>query len=139
MDLMKTEQGLVIEVNNDVAKIRVGRHSDCKNCGACPGSDSIIISANNKIGAKPGQRVSFEVKEANFLGATFIVFILPLISLFIGVMLGKFIGENLGLSIPMFQVIGGIIALALAIIIIRKADKNARLNKKTLPVIVRIL
>lgn len=136
---MKTEQGLVIEVNNDVAKIRVGRHSDCKNCGACPGNDSIIISANNKIGAKPGQRVSFEVKEANFLGATFIVFILPLIALFIGVMLGKFIGENLGLSIPMFQVIGGIIALALAIIIIKRVDKNTRLNRKSLPVIVRIL
>lgn len=136
---MKTEQGLVIEVNNDVAKIKVGRHSDCKNCGACPGSDSIIISANNKIGAKPGQRVSFEVKEANFLGATFIVFILPLIALFIGVMLGEVIGKSMGLSIPMFQVIGGIIALALSIIIIRKVDKNAKLNKKSLPVIVRLL
>lgn len=136
---MKTEQGLVIEVNNDVAKIKVGRHSDCKNCGACPGSDSIIISANNKIGAKPGQRVSFEVKEANFLGATFIVFILPLIALFIGVMLGEVIGKSMGLSIPMFQVIGGIIALVLSIIIIRKVDKNAKLNKKSLPVIVRIL
>lgn len=136
---MKTEQGLVIEVNNDVAKIKVGRHSDCKNCGACPGSDSIIISANNKIGAKPGERVSFEVKEANFLGATFIVFILPLIALFIGVMLGEVIGKSMGLSIPMFQVIGGIIALVLSIIIIRKVDKNAKLNKKSLPVIVRIL
>ncbi len=136
---MKTEQGLVIEVNNDVAKIKVGRHSDCKNCGACPGSDSIIISANNKIGAKPGQRVSFEVKEANFLGATFIVFILPLIALFIGVMLGEVIGKNMGLSMPMFQVIGGIIALALSIIIIRKVDRNAKLNKKSLPVIIRIL
>lgn len=136
---MKTEQGLVIEVNNGVAKIKVGRHSDCKNCGACQGSDSIIISANNKIGAKPGQRVSFEVKEANFLGATFIVFILPLIALFIGVMLGEVIGKSMGLSITIFQVIGGIIALVLSIIIIRKVDKNAKLSKKSLPVIVRIL
>lgn len=136
---MKTEQGLVIEVNNDVAKIKVGRHSDCKNCGACPGSESIIISANNKIGAKPGQRVSFEVKEANFLGATFIVFILPLFALFIGVMLGEFIGKNLGVSIPMFQVIGGVFALALSIGIIRKVDKAVKVNKKSMPVIVKIL
>ncbi|MDR3595318.1 SoxR reducing system RseC family protein [Clostridium sp.] len=136
---MKTEQGLVIEVNNDVAKIKVGRHSDCKNCGACPGNESIIIRANNKIGAKPGQRVIFEVKETNFLGATFIVFVLPLIALFIGVMLGEFIGKSLGLNIPMFQIAGGIIALALSIIIIRQVDKVAKANTKSLPVIVRIL
>jgi sigma-E factor negative regulatory protein RseC len=60
---MKTEQGLVIDVANGEAKIRVGRHSDCKNCGACPGNDSVIVCADNKIGAKPGQRVAFEVKE----------------------------------------------------------------------------
>ncbi len=74
--MMKREQGLVIEVNDDVAKIKVGRHSDCKNCGACPGNESITIYANNKIGAKSGERVIFEVKEASFLGAAFIVFIL---------------------------------------------------------------
>lgn len=46
---MKTEQGIVIEVNNNEVQIKVGRHSDCSsNCGGCPGSDSIIISANNR-------------------------------------------------------------------------------------------
>lgn len=136
---MNTEQGLVLEVNDDVAKIKVGRHSDCKNCGACSGNESINIYANNKIGARPGERVIFEVKEADFLGAAFIVFILPLIALFIGVVLGGFIGKGIGLNIPIFQVIGGIISLVLSIIIIKKVDKKAKVNKTSLPVIIHII
>ncbi|EHI99364.1 positive regulator of sigma E, RseC/MucC [Clostridium sp. DL-VIII] len=136
---MKTEQGLVIETSNDMAKIRVGRHNDCKNCGACPGSDSIIINADNKIGAKPGQRVSFEVKETNVLSAAFIVFVLPLIALFIGVMVGGFLGQYIGVNIRMLQIIGGIIALILAIIAVKIFDKAANKSKKSQPVIVRIL
>lgn len=136
---MKTEQGFVIEVNSNEAKIKVGRHSDCKNCGGCPGNDSVIVWADNKIGAKPGQRVLIEVKETNVLSAAFIVFILPLIALFIGVMLGGFIGENLGVSIPMFQIIGGIVALAFSIILIKIFDRAAKANKKSQPVIIRIL
>ncbi|OOM72519.1 SoxR reducing system RseC family protein [Clostridium sp. BL-8] len=136
---MKTEQGLVIETSNDMAKVRVGRHNDCKNCGACPGNDSIIISADNKIGAKPGQRVSFEVKETNVLSAAFIVFVLPLIALFIGVMVGGFLGQYIGANIRMLQIIGGIIALILAIIAVKIFDKAANKSKKSQPVIVRIL
>ena len=136
---MKTEQGFVIEVVDDLAKIKVGRHSDCKNCGACPGSDSIIVSANNKIGAKPGQRVLIEVKESNVLRAAFVVFILPLIALFIGVMLGGIIGKYMEFNVFMFQVIGGIIAFLLSIIVIKIFDKASAANEKSKPVIVRIL
>ena len=95
---MKTEQGLVLEVIKDVAKIKVGRHNDCKNSGACPGEDSVIISANNKVGAKPGQRVVFEVKEENVLMGAFVVFVLPLIAVFVGALLGNFVGKNIPTS-----------------------------------------
>lgn len=136
---MKTEQGLIIEVIDDVAKIKVGRHNDCKNCGACPGSDSMIMSASNKIGARPGQRVIFEVKEKNILRAAFIVFILPLIALFIGVILGGIIGERIGFNGHMLQIIGGIVAFALAIIFVKFFDKATTASDKSLPVIVSIL
>lgn len=136
---MKTEQGIVIEVINDVAKVKVGRHSDCKNCGACPGSDSVIVNASNKIGARPGQRVLFEVKEKNVLKAAFVVFILPLIALFIGVILGGFIGRNAGFNIRMFQIIGGLIAFALSVVIVKAFDKATHESEKSMPVIISIL
>ena len=136
---MKTEQGLVIEVIGDVAKIRVGRHSDCTNCGACPGSDSVIISANNKVGAKVGQRVDFEVKEVNVLIGAFAVFVLPLIAAFVGVLLGRLIGKYIGSNINVFQIAGGIIAFLLSMIFVKLFDKSATGSEKSQPTIIRIL
>lgn len=136
---MTTEQGLVIEVNNDMAKIKVGRHNDCRNCGACPGNDSVIISANNKIGAKPGQRVAFEVKEDNVLKAAFVVFILPLIVAFIGALLGRAAGNYIGFNIYLGEIIGGIIAFVLAVIFVKLFDKSTTAKNKSQPVIVHIL
>lgn len=136
---MKTEQGLVIEVIDEEAKIKVGRHNDCKNCGACPGNDSVIIIANNQVGAKPGQRVLFEVKEKSILKAAFIVFILPLVALFIGVMLGGVAGKYIGINIRMLQIMGGIMAFLLSLAVIKVFDKAASKSDKSKPVIVRIL
>ncbi|MFW2490078.1 SoxR reducing system RseC family protein [Clostridium chromiireducens] len=136
---MKTEQGLVVEVIDNVAKVRVGRHSDCKNCGACPGSESIIITASNKIGAKPGQRVIFEVKETNMLWAAFIVFILPLIALFVGAMIGGGLGKYLGVSISICQLIGGIAAALLAVLLVKKLDRDTEEKGKSKPQIIQIL
>ena len=136
---MKTEQGLVIEVIDEEAQIKVGRHNDCKNCGACPGNDSVIIIANNQVGAKPGQRVLFEVKEKSILKAAFIVFILPLVALFTGVMLGGVSGEYIGINIRMLQIMGGIIAFLLSLAVIKVFDKATSKSDKSKPVIVRIL
>ena len=136
---MKTEQGLVIEVIDQVAKIKVGRHNDCKNCGACPGDDSVIISANNKIGAKLGQRVVFEVKEESVLKAAFVVFILPLITASIGVLLGSVVGKYIGYSIHIFQIAGGIIAFVVAMIIVKLFDRATTANYKSQPIIISIV
>jgi len=136
---MKTEQGLVIEVSDNIARIKVGRHSDCSNCGACPGNDSVIISANNKIGAKVGDKVTFEMKEVNILKGAFIVFILPLIVAFIGVLLGGLIGKYIGSNINVSQIIGGITAFLLSMIFVKLFDRAATISEKSKPAIISIL
>ena len=136
---MKTEQGLVIEVIDNITKIKVGRHSDCSNCGACPGSDSVIISANNKIGAKVGDKVTFEMREDNVLKGAFIVFVLPLIIAFIGVLLGGFIGKYMKFNINVSQIIGGITAFLLSMIFVKLFDRAATTSEKSKPEIISIL
>ena len=136
---MKTEQGLVIEVIDNIANIKVGRHSDCSNCGACPGSDSVIISANNKIGAKVGDKVTFEMREDNVLKGAFIVFVLPLIIAFIGVLLGGFIGKYMKFNINVSQIIGGITAFLLSMIFVKLFDRAATTSEKSKPEIISIL
>ena len=136
---MKTEEGLVVEVTGNVAKIKAGRHNDCKNCGACAGSNSIIICALNKKGAIPGQRVEFEVKETNALMAAFMVFMFPLISVLAGVLIGRYFGLVLGSSSTGFEVAGGIVTFILTLICIKLFNNHVNNNEKSQPTILKIL
>ena len=138
--MVKEEEGIIIEIaENNIARVKVGRHNECKNCGACPGDSSVVIDAKNPIGAKTGQRISFQMKETNMLMAAFVVYILPLIAVVIGVLVGQVIAGNLGYSVRDFRIGGGIIAFILSLINIKRFDKFAHNNDKMQPVITRII
>ncbi|NTV89021.1 MAG: SoxR reducing system RseC family protein [Clostridiales bacterium] len=136
---MKTEEGLVLETTGTHAKIKVGKHSDCQDCGACPGNEAAIITARNPVGAVPGQRVQFELKESSALTGAFIVFVLPLAAIFAGAVLGGLVADMSGFDASLCRIVGGIAALALAVLFIKLFDKSVGKNENSLPVIVRIL
>ena len=138
--MVKEEEGIIIEIPKDnFAKIKVGRHNECKNCGACPGDNSVVIDAKNSIGAKIGQRVAFEMKDTNMLVAAFVVYILPLIAVVVGVIVGQLIAKQFGLSIRGLQIGGGVITFILSVVNIKRFDKYAHNNDKMQPVITRTL
>lgn len=135
----KQQEGIVLEVVGDMAKVKTSRHNDCENCGACPGNSAMVLDALNQVGAKPGQRVAIEVQEINMLKAAFIVYILPLIAVFIGALLGGVLAQKFGSESLWFQVIGGVVAFVLSVVYIKYFDSAARLDVKMQPIIVRIL
>lgn len=138
--MVKEEEGIIIDIFGDnIAKVKVGRHNECKNCGACPGDNSVVIDAQNPIGAKTGQRVAFEMKETNMLMAAFVVYIAPLISVVVGIFAGQVIAGLLGYSVRGFQIGGGIVAFILSIMLIKIFDNYSHNNDKMQPVITRIL
>jgi sigma-E factor negative regulatory protein RseC len=116
------------------AKIRVGRHSECKSCGACPGNDAAIISVRDPLGADVGQRVLFEAKETNAIKGAFIVFILPVAATFAGALIGKIAGDTAVAAIA-----GGLIAFAFACLFIKRFDRVIGKNESSLANIVRII
>jgi sigma-E factor negative regulatory protein RseC len=135
----KQQEGIVLEVSNHMAKVKTSRHNDCENCGACPGNSALVLEARNGVGAKPGQRVAIEVREINMLKAAFIVYILPLIAVFIGVVAGEIFAESFGYQPLLFQVVGGAMAFLLSVLYIKFFDSAARSDVKMQPVIIRIL
>ncbi|NMM61342.1 SoxR reducing system RseC family protein [Clostridium sp. P21] len=137
--MKKETEGVVIQTIGNIAKVKANRHGDCKNCGACPGDKAMVVDAINTIGAKPGQHVSFEIKEVNMLKAAFVVYILPLVSVFIGAVIGGFIAEKSGHGSVPFQVVGGILAFIVSIIYIKFFDKAANKDENMKPIITRIL
>lgn len=137
--MSKEQEGVVIEINADMAKVRAGRHNDCKNCGACPGQNSIDVESINPVGAKPGQRVVFEVKETNMLMAAFVVYMLPLIMILAGVGFGSWLAVKIHRSVQPFEILGGVLAFVLSVAYIKFFDKSLGSNSKMKPVITRVL
>ncbi|WP_309137243.1 MULTISPECIES: SoxR reducing system RseC family protein [unclassified Clostridium] len=138
--MIKEEEGIIIEIFEDnMAKVKVGRHNECKNCGACPGDSSLVIQAQNFIGAKAGQRIAFETKETNMLMAAFVVYIVPLIAIVVGVIAGQVIAKKIGYSVRGFQIGGGILTFILSILNIKIFDEFAHNNDEMQLVITRIL
>lgn len=137
--MKKVSEGVVIEIGQDFAKIRASKHGDCKSCGLCAGENATIVDAKNPVGAKPGQHVIFEVKERNMLKAAFIVYILPLIAIFIGALLGTWIGNRIGHSERALQIGGGAVLFIISLLYIKIFDKSTSRNDAMKPVIKRVL
>jgi len=133
------EKGIVIEINGNMAKVKANRHGDCENCGACPGDNAIVLDVQNPNSAKPGQLVAFEIQEANMLQAAFVVYMMPMIAIFAGVVLGWFAANKFGLPILPYQIVGGVVAFILAALYIRFYDKSTSKNSKMQPMITKIL
>jgi sigma-E factor negative regulatory protein RseC len=80
------EQGKVIEVlGNGIARVEFTSTAGCKKCGICKMmGDKVFVDALNEIGAGKGERVTVEIEPKSVLWATFLLFIAPLIGLFLG-------------------------------------------------------
>ena len=136
---MKTAEGFVIETTGTTAKIKVGRHNECSNCGACPGDNSAIVTVTNDMGAVIGQHVLYEVKETNTVLAAFIVFIFPLIGLLIGAGCGRWISNYISGYRTVLEIVGAVVVFLITIICIKLFDRSLYKSEKSRPSIVKIL
>lgn len=136
---MTQQEGIVLEISGRTAKVKTSRHNDCENCGACPGNSAIIVDAYNPLAASVGQHVALEVQEVNMLKAAFIVYILPLIMVFAGAILGTYIAAYVGVNELAAQFTGGVFAFSLSVWYIKYFDYSSQANEKMRPVIIAIL
>lgn len=137
--MQKEKQGIVIEISNNISKVKEIKHGDCENCGSCAGSNAMVVDVNNQVGAKIGDKVIFEFKQDNILKAAFIIYVLPLAAIFIGAMLGGMGSELVDINKTMFQVIGGIICFFIAVVFIIYYEKKSKADINKLPKIKRVL
>ena len=136
--MSESVEGLVIETDNNIAKVKLTRHSECENCGSCSGQNEVIQRAHNKIGAKPGQRVFIEVENNNVLKAAFIVFILPLLSIAAGIIIAELVSGILQISSVVPDIIGACVCTLISVTIIKHFDKHIHLTQR-LPGVVGII
>lgn len=132
----KLIEGVVLEVNQEIATVKISRHSECSNCGACPGDSAIILEAIDTVGSKTGQRVLIQSKETNMLLAAFLVYIFPLLAVGIGVAIGYGMTSLFTVSSTLLMTLGGVIFGLAAIVIVKRLDLSLQSEK---PMIIKTI
>ena len=89
-----TEIGVVMEVDGDTVRIKPQSSAVCETCGSSSvcfprEGDSPLINARNQIGATVGDLVTIERGEAQRIGASLILFGLPVVTTVGGTILGS--------------------------------------------------
>ncbi|MGB9749346.1 MAG: SoxR reducing system RseC family protein [Caldisericia bacterium] len=88
------EIGKILENKKNLSVVEVGGEF----CDSCISKEKCffhrerdkIIEADNVVDAKPGDLVLIEVPAKNYIFSTFVIYIIPIIFMFIGAILGEF-------------------------------------------------
>lgn len=144
---MIEEYGTVVELKGtSVAAVLCKKSSMCEHCasaGLCQMGDdsrSMVVEAQNTLGAEVGDRVKIVTSTKSFLQSSFLLYIVPLIGLVIGAVAGQLIGEyfNLQLDHSLLSAIIGTAFMVGFFMIIRVGSK-AIPRETFMPRIVEIL
>ncbi|APM40045.1 SoxR reducing system RseC family protein [Clostridium kluyveri] len=77
-----------------------------------------------------GKNHNQKKKSTNMLIAAFMLFIFPIMLVFLGVFLGGYLGKLMEGAIRIYQIVGGIIALVLAVVFVKLFDKTTIVDKE---------
>jgi len=146
------EEVLVVAVDGLYAMVSSQRKSACGSCHAEP-SCSVLsgggtkhdtkIRAMNPVGALVGQRVELEISEQQFLKASFLVYVLPIISLLFFGVFARYLSVNyFGIDPRSAEGVGGlvgVIALVLTFFGLSKLNTHIEGDDSRRPVIRKIL
>ena len=96
---------------------------DCHKCSGCgAATQTMVLTANNPIGAKPGQVVTVRSESGPVLAAAAVLYMLPLALFFAGYLLFESLWQNGGL--------GGCLAFGLGIAFAAVYDRKVAAKRK---------
>jgi sigma-E factor negative regulatory protein RseC len=145
------EEVLVVAVDGLYAMVSSQRKSACGSCHA-EASCSVLsgggtkhdtqIRAMNPLGALVGQRVELEISEQQFLKASFLVYVLPIISLLFFGVFARYLAVRYGVDPRSAEGVGGlvgVISLVLTFFGLSKLNSHIEGDDSRRPVISKIL
>ncbi len=97
------EEGVIVELNGEMAKVAITPKFACVHCAAravCTQSgDKVYTEAINPLGAQVGDLVKVEMPAKSVYGSAFLLFFMPLLMLALGFGVSQVVGFSLGISI----------------------------------------
>jgi len=133
------ETGKVVSSKNDRAEVEVAARGECEHCtahGICNWTGTSVrkVLAVNKVGAGAGDFVELETVEGTGAKSNLLVFGIPVLLMFAGVLVGGLILRKDAWS----GILAGV-GLALGFGIVKAIDISVNRSGRSLPVVVRRL
>lgn len=148
---MIEEPGLVVAVEGAYAQVQTQRRGACGGCsanGVCGtsvlerylGRRPVHLRALNQAGANVGDRVLVGISEQGLLKAAAAGYLLPLLGLIAGALLGQSLGRWLGaVATDLPSLVGAAIGFALALRWLRRYSAGVERDPERRPVVLRRL
>ncbi len=145
LDNAMTEQAVVRSVHGGAARVEAVESDACLSCGARGACHSLSsdrkreITALNQAGAREGDRVLLAIPRKAALGAGFLVYIVPIMALIAGAVVGKRLAPELGWQVQNGAVALGLASLAACWLALRWVSKRLGKRRDFSVTIVRVL
>ena len=122
-----TQNGVVTKLlDGGMAEVAVERGTacggHCESCEACVYASRLVVAAENRIYAAPGERVVLESETKRIMGAAALVYLLPVALLFAGYAIAAAGGLKEGTCI-LASIIGMAIGGIAAVVFGRRSKK----------------
>ncbi len=136
-DFKLKQIGVITEVQKNTAIVQIKRTSACGGkCASCSGCETTPhkVEVRNRIEAQIGQIVEIEMKDSRVLFAAFMIYIIPLMMLFVGYGIGILL-----FGIELYAGVTGVILLIISFVSLKLMDKRLNRSEKYMPVITKIM
>ncbi|MEJ8554886.1 SoxR reducing system RseC family protein [Tepidibacter sp. Z1-5] len=139
------QTGVVVSTNENIAILKMQRHSACGSCGGCgmgsENSKNMQIQAVNRIGATKGDFVEVDISTPNVLKAAAIAYVIPLMVLFVGIVISSKVltAINYRSNVETMSAIIGAFLMSIAFMIIKKNEPKFKKSEEYTPVITNIV
>lgn len=111
-----SEVGRVVSIDGLDVEVEIIRKEACSGCHGCDigKKEFMNIKAVNLCEATIGDKVKIDLGNKDFLGATFVLYGIPLILLVMGFVGGYYLGDVINLNKDLTGFVAGIVLLLLA-------------------------
>ena len=143
---MATEEGVVTKIESaTTAWVKTTKSGACKSCSArsschsLGGGEEMEVEAINKAGAQIGQKVVLGFDTSPLLKATFLLYMLPILTMMIGAFIGQQLAPKLNLDTSFLSAIFGFLFFGLTLVFVRSKGNKMAKKDEYRPKIIRII
>jgi len=141
---MSAERGTVEKVESGWAWVKTKRSSACSSCGSrhhclTQGADQMLVKAQNTAQAKKGDEVELYLSTRTKLKGTAVVYLLPVVGIFVGAFAANPLSNALGLNPSLGMAVFTLTGLVMAVFLMRYLANRMDSNQALTPLVKRVI